>query len=149
MVSVNGVPRLARAIPTGMEAILKSASQNLSIDDKQAEQFIFKFGLAKDKLEGQIYHAIISTVDTLIAEIEKSIKFFQTRYSTLKVERIIVTGAAATLPEFPLYIANKFGINVEIGNAWRNVSFPASRQNELLTAANHFGIAAGLAQREE
>lgn len=149
VVSVNGVPRLARAIPTGMEAILKSASQNLSIDDKQAEQFIFKFGLAKDKLEGQIYHAIISTVDTLIAEIEKSIKFFQTRYSTLKVERIIVTGAAATLPEFPLYIANKFGINVEIGNAWRNVSFPASRQNELLTAANHFGIAAGLAQREE
>lgn len=149
VIAVNGVPRLARAIPTGMEAILKSATQNLSIDDKQAEQFVFKFGLGKDKLEGQIYHAIISTVDTLVAEIEKSIKFFQTRYSTLKVERIIVTGAAATLPEFPLYIANKFGINVEIGNAWRNVSFPASRQNELLTAANQFSVAAGLAEREE
>ncbi|MGZ6005302.1 MAG: type IV pilus assembly protein PilM [Candidatus Saccharimonadales bacterium] len=149
VVTMNGAPRLARSIPTGMEAILKSASQNLNIDDKQAEQFVFKFGLSKDKLEGQIYHAVIGTVDILMAEIEKSIKFFQTRYASSKIERIIVTGGAAVLPEFPLYVANKFGLNVEIGNAWRNVSFPAARQNELLTASNHFCVAAGLAERAE
>jgi len=149
VVAMNGAPRLARSIPTGMEAILKSATQNLSIDDKQAEQFVFKFGLSKDKLEGQIYHAIIGTVDILMSEIEKSIKFFQTRYSTSKIDRIIVTGGAASLPEFPLYVANKFGLNVEIGNAWRNVSFPASSQNELLAASNHFCVAAGLAERDE
>ncbi len=149
VVVMGGAPRLARSIPTGMEAILKSASQNLSIDDKQAEQFVFKFGLGKDKLEGQIYHAILGTVDTLMSEIEKSIKFFQTRYATTKIDRVIVTGSAATLPEFPLYIANKFAINVEIGNAWRNVSFPASRQNELLAASNHFSVATGLAERDE
>lgn len=149
VVVMNGAPRLARSIPTGMEAILRAATQNLSIDEKQAEQFVFKFGLGKDKLEGQIYHAIIGTVDTLMSEIEKSIKFFQTRYSAAKIERIIVTGAASALPEFPLYIANKFAINVEIGNAWRNVSFPAARQNELLAASNHFCVAAGLAERNE
>ena len=59
-----------------------------------------------------------------------------------------MTGGASALPEFPLYIANKFGLNVEIGNAWRNVSFPANRQNELLAASNHFGVAAGLAERD-
>jgi len=79
VISMNGAPRLSRSIPTGMEAILKAASQNLNIDDKQAEQFVFKFGLSKDKLEGQIYHAIIGTVHNLITEIEKSNKFFQTR----------------------------------------------------------------------
>ena len=47
------------------------------------------------------------------------------------------------------YIANKFGVNVEIGNAWRNVTFPADRQNELLTVSNYFSVAAGLAEREE
>lgn len=149
VVTMNGAPRLARSIPTGMEAILKSASQNLSIDNKQAEQFVFKFGLGKDKLEGQIYNAIIGTVDMLMAEIEKSIKFFQSRYANTKIDRIIVTGGAAVLPEFPLYVANKFALNVEIGNAWRNVSFPSSRQNELLTASNHFCVAAGLAERSE
>lgn len=149
VVCMNGVPRLTRAIPTGSEAIIKSAMQNLNIDVQQAQQFVFKFGLSKDKLEGQIYHAIIGTIDILMTEIEKSIKFYQTRYNNSRIERIVVTGGASALPEFPLYIANKFGINVEIGNAWRNVSFATERQNELLAVSNHFGVAAGLSEREE
>ncbi len=147
VVSMNGAPKLSRSIPTGTEAIIKAAAQNLNIDETQAQQFVFKFGVGKDKLEGQIYNAIIGTVDILMTEIEKSIKFFQTRYTSSKIDRIIVTGTASSLPEFPLYIANKFGLNVEIGNAWRNVSFPASRQNELLAVSNHFCVAVGLAER--
>ncbi|HSX45151.1 MAG TPA: type IV pilus assembly protein PilM [Candidatus Saccharimonadales bacterium] len=149
VIQVNGAPRLTRSIPTGTEAIIRSAMQTLNIDEKQAHQFIFKFGLSKDKLEGQIYQAIIGTVDLLMTDIEKSIKFFSARYNNMKIERIIVTGGASTLPELPLYIANKFGVNVEIGNAWRNVTFPASRQNELLTVSNYFAVAAGLAERNE
>ena len=42
----------------------------------------------------------------LIGEIEKSIKFFQNRYTSAQIDRIIVTGGASTLPEFPLYMAN-------------------------------------------
>lgn len=147
VVAMQGAPHLTRAIPTGSDAIIRAAAQNLNIEEKQAEQFVFKFGLGKDKLEGQIYNAIIGTIDILMAEIEKSIKFFQSRYPNVKIERIVVTGGASALPEFPLYIANKFGISVEIGNAWRNVSFPASQQNELLALSNHFAVAVGLAER--
>jgi type IV pilus assembly protein PilM len=149
VIMMNGVPRLTRSIPTGVDAIIKSAMQNLNIDEKQAQQFVFKFGLGKDKLEGQIYNAIIGTVDLLMSDIDKSIKFFTSRYINTRIDRIIVTGGASTLAEFPLYLANKNGMNVEIGNAWRNVAFPADRQNELLSVSNHFGIAAGLAERVE
>lgn len=149
VISMNGAPRLTRSIPTGVDAILRAAAQNLNVDIRQAEQFVFKFGLSKDKLEGQIYQAIIGTIDTLASEIDKSIKFFVARYPEAKLERIVMTGGASILPEFPLYIANKFGISVEIGNAWRNVAFDASRQNELLAASNHFGVAAGLAERKQ
>ena len=149
VITMQGGPRLTRSMPTGAEAILRSAAQNLNIDDKQAQQFVFKFGLAKDKLEGQIHQAIIGTVDILVTEVDKSIKFYQTRYTNTKIDKIIVTGAASSLPEFPLYLANKFGINVEIGNAWRNVTFPEGRQNELLTVSSNFGVATGLAQRQE
>lgn len=150
VVAMNGAPRLTRSIPTGTDAIIKAAMQNLNIDQKQAEQFVFKFGVSKDKLEGQIHQAIIGTVDLLMGEIDKSIKFFHKRYGEgAKLDRIIVTGGASALPEFPLYIANKFGASVEIGNAWRNISFSADRQNELLALSNHFGVAAGLAERQE
>lgn len=149
VIAMNGTPRLSRSIPVGSQAMVRAAAQNLNINTAQAEQFVFKFGLGRDKLEGQIYNAILGTVENLISEVEKSIKFFQSRYQTARIERIIATGGASSLPEFPLYMANKFGISVEIGNAWRNVSFPESRQNELLAVSNHFAVAVGLAERNE
>ncbi|MFZ1249572.1 MAG: type IV pilus assembly protein PilM [Candidatus Saccharimonadales bacterium] len=148
VVTMGDAPRLTRAIPTGVEAIIRSAMQNLNVDEKQAQQFVNKFGVSKDKLEGQVYQAIIGTIDLLVSEIDKSVKFFQARYPTQPIERMIVTGGASTIPEFPLYLANKFGINVEIGNAWRNVAFMPDRQNELLNVSNQFGVAVGLAERK-
>jgi type IV pilus assembly protein PilM len=143
----DGIPHLTRSIPTGVEAIVRAAVQNLNVDDKQAEQFVFKFGLSKDKLEGQVFQAITGTIDLLTTEIEKSIKFFQTRYTGSNIDRIVVTGGASVIPEFPLYLANRFGLNVEIGDAWRGVSFSQDRQNELSAISNQFGVAVGLAER--
>lgn len=148
VITMNNAPRLTRSIPTGSSAIVRAAMQNLSIDEQQANQFVYKFGLSKDRLEGQIYNAIVSTVDILMGEIEKSVKFFYGRYQT-GVERIIVAGAGAILPELPAYIANKSGTNVEIGNAWRNVSQGSAQANELMAVSPYFGVAAGLAEREE
>lgn len=149
VITLGGTPRLTRAIPTGIESIIRSAVQNLNIDEKQAKEFVFKFGLNEQKLEGQVYHAIIGAIDLLVGDIDKSIKFFETRYKKSKIARIVVTEGASTLPEFPLYLANKFGVNVEIGNAWRNVQYNQKQQSELMAASNQFGVAAGLAEREE
>ena len=85
----------------------------------------------------------------LVGEIDKSIKFFQTRYQGTKLEKVIVTGGASTIPEFPLYVANKVGLNVEIGNSWRNVAYAQDRRNELLAVSNQFATAVGLAERNE
>lgn len=147
VVTVGQVPHLSRSIQVGYQAMIQSAARYLGIDQNQANQFVFKFGLGKDKLDGKVYNAILGTVETLVAEIDKSIKFFEGRYINHKLERIIVTGGASSLPEFPLYLANHFKLNVEIGDAWRNVSYPASLQNELAALSNHFAVAVGLAER--
>lgn len=148
IITFGQVPHLSRSIPAGYQALIQSAAQYLGIDQMQAYQFVFKFGLGKDKLDGKVYNAIIGTIDSLVAEIEKSIKFFEERYPTSKIERIIVTGGASSLPEFPLFLANKFNMNVEIGNPWRNVAYPARLQNDLAALSNHFAVAVGLAERD-
>lgn len=140
-------PRLIRSIPTGGEAFVKAAIQNLNIDEKQATQFVYKFGLNQDKLEGQVYRAIETTVDSIISEVQKSIKFFSTRYAGTNIDKIIVSGGASTLPGFPLHLANKLGVQVEIGNAWQNVSYPQSKHNDLIALSNHFAVNVGLAER--
>jgi len=149
IISVNDVPKLTRSIAIGTQAIIKAAAQNLNIENDQAQQFVFKFGLDPTKLDGQLDRAIHGTLESLITEIEKSISFFETRFQGSKVSKIIVTGGASLIPNFPNTIANSFGVDVEVGNAWHNVSFPESRQNELLAVANQFSVAVGLAGRNE
>lgn len=147
VVVLNQSPRLIRSIPTGGEAFVKAAVQNLNIDEKQATQFVYKFGLNADKMEGQVARAIESTVDSIVTEVQKSIKFFTTRYAGVNIEKIVVSGGASTLPGFPLHVANKLGVQVEIGNAWQNVSYPQSKHNDLIALSNHFAVAVGLAER--
>lgn len=142
-----GTPRLSRAISVGTGSIIKAAMQNLGVDIGQASQYVYKFGLRKENLEGQVYSAITGTIDGLINEIDKSVRFFKERYGGVKLERIVLTGGASAIPELPAHIANQFGLNVEIGNAWRNVTLPADRQEELMSMASYFAVAAGLAER--
>lgn len=148
VVVYGGAPRLIRSIGTGGETLIKSAAQNLNIDYKQAAQFVSKFGLTQNKLEGQVYKALQSSVDGLIEEINKSIKFFVQRYQQAQADKVIVAGGASRLPEFPLYIANSLSLPVEIGNAWTNVNYDPSLHDTLLSISSQFGVAAGLALRE-
>jgi type IV pilus assembly protein PilM len=148
VISMNNAAMLTRSINYGSETLIRSATQDLNIKREQAEEVIFKFGLNKARAQGQVYQAIINPVTSLLAEIDLSIKFFTDKYS-IKLEKIIVAGSAAIIPDFPLVVANHTGINVEIGNAWRNVSFDLKRHNELLAISDYFGVAVGLAERAE
>ena len=48
-------PRLVRTIPTGVQSLIKAAVQNLNVQEDQATQLIWKFGLAPDRLDGHVY----------------------------------------------------------------------------------------------
>jgi len=142
-------PRLVRSIPIGGSTLLKAAQQNLSVDDAQAMQFVYKFGLMQDKLEGQVFKAISPSVDSLVGEIEKSIKFFGQRNKDVPISKIVVTGRASVLPDFPVYLVNKVNVTVEIGNSWLNVSYPKEMYNDLMSISNQYSVAVGLAERKE
>ena len=146
VITTGGVPRLIRSIPIGGESFIRAAMQNLNVNVEQAKQFVFKFGLNKEKLEGQVFRALEGSVETLASEIEKSLKFFSGRYKT-SVQKIIVTGRASSLPGFPLDVANRFNLQVEIGNSWLNVSYPPAQYNDLMTVSSHYSVAIGLAER--
>lgn len=143
----NGSPRLLRSVTVGGNTFVKAVSQTLNLDEAQAEQFTYKFGLTQTKLEGQVYKAIKPSLDVLVEEIDKSSKFFATKYSGVKLEKIILTGGTAALPELMPYLATASGLPVEIGNSWINISYPAGLQDKLLGVSTQYSVAAGLAQR--
>lgn len=146
-VTYAGAPRLVRTIPTGLHSLVKAAIQNLNVQEDQARQFILKFGLAPDRLEGQIYRAIESTLDAFAGELNKSIKFFQTRYPNTPVGGILLSGSAAIVPQFGDYVTAKTSIQTLIANPWQKVRVGQSDQQQLMPVASEFATVVGLAQR--
>ena len=140
-------PRLLRTIPTGLNSFIKSATQNLNVQEDQARQFILKFGLASDRLEGQVLHALEVTLDGFAAELVKSIKFFQTRYPNVTISAQMLTGFAATVPLLDRYIATKTNVPATVASPWQNVNVSQDIQTQLAPVANEFATAVGLAKR--
>ena len=143
----KGSPRLIRSIPIGGEILVKTVAQNLNLEHEQASQFLYKFGLAEGKLEGQVLKAIKNSIEILTNELDKSNKFFVSRYKNVKVEKIVITGGSSQLPELPSFLANCTGLPVEIGNSWSTISYVPGLQDQLLNVSNLFSVAAGLAIR--
>ncbi|OYX44162.1 pilus assembly protein PilM [Candidatus Saccharibacteria bacterium 32-49-12] len=146
-ITYDGSPRLVRTIPVGIRSLVKAAVQNLNVQEDQARQFILKFGLAPDRLEGQVYRAIESTLDNFANELTKSIKFFQTRYPSTPVGGILLSGFSAVVPQFGDYVTAKTGVASTPANPWQKVSVAQADQQQLAPIAAEFATVLGLAQR--
>lgn len=147
-ITFGDAPRLVRTIPTGLKSLIKAAVQNLNVQEDQARQFILKFGLAPDRLEGQVYRAIEGVLDNFAVELVKSVKFFQTRYPNNSVVGSMLSGYAAVVPGFAEYVSSKTGIQAAMANPWQRVTVAQSDQQQLMPVASQYATAVGLAQRK-
>lgn len=146
-ITYGDAPRLVRTIPTGIQSLIKAAVQNLNVQEDQARQFILKFGLAPDRLEGQVYRATESVLENFASEIIKSIKFFQTRYPSPPVGGLLLAGYASVVPKFSDYLATKTGVQAATANPWQKVRVAQGDQQQLAAIAAEFATVVGLAQR--
>jgi type IV pilus assembly protein PilM len=144
----NGVVSHVRSLPVGGNALTRAIAQSLGLDAAQAEQFKKKFGLAQDKLEGQVFKSMRPILNNITDEIQRSIKFYAEQYGS-NVQRIILTGGSSRLPGFADYLKNLLGVEVIYGNPWNKVAYQNETAESLRQNALDFACAAGLAMREE
>lgn len=147
VISYNGSPRLIRSIPVGISTFVKILATTLAIKESQSRQFILKFGLAQDKLEGQVFKILDLPLTSFATELQKSIRFFQTKYPDIKVSGIALSGFAGIIPFVPEYIEAKLNIPTFQGNPWQMVRVSNSQKQALINVASEFAVAIGLAER--
>jgi Tfp pilus assembly PilM family ATPase len=131
----------------GGTTVVRTVAKSLGLDEAQATQFTYKFGLTQSKLEGQVYRAVKPVLDTLVSEVQKSIQFFNTRYPNVKLEKLVLTGGPSMMPDFGVFLANSLGLPVEFGNAWINVGYSQGEQDKLMGLSSQYAVAVGLAGR--
>ena len=115
--------------------------------EDQARQFILKFGLDQNQVEGQVFRILSTHLDTFASELAKSVRFFQTKYINGKVGGIVLSGYAGMIPLFTNYIEAKTNIPTMKGNPWQLVRTTEEQQRVLMSVASEFAVAIGLSER--
>ena len=147
VVVYKGAPRLVRSIPGGLNALVNSVSTMLNVREDQARRFILKFGLAQDKLDGQVFKALDANLSIFAQELVKSVRFFQNKYVGAPVLNIVLSGFAGVIPLISAYIEVKTNVQTIQGNPWQLVQVTPDQQHALVSVASEFAVAIGLAER--
>ncbi len=111
---IEGNLVFSQSIATGSEVLTKAIMNTYNITYAQAEQYKRTFGLLKDKLQGKIYKALVPVMDSLSAEILRSLEFSR---SDLKIEipkTLYMVGQGSLLPGLSEYFQESLHLNSAI-----------------------------------
>ncbi len=147
VVMYQGVPRLVRSIPGGLSGLVRSVAQTLNVREDQARRFILKYGLAQDKIDGQVFKAMEMNLESFAQELMNSVKFFQTKYINAPIIGLVLSGFAGMIPFIAEYMEAKTGIQTVQGNPWQLVQVTPAQRQALMNVASEFSVAIGLAER--
>ena len=140
-------PRLVRTVPGGISVLIRAVANGLNVREDQARQFILKFGLDSNQVEGQVFKILNTHLDNYAAELAKSARFFQTKYINGKVGGIVLSSYASMIPLFPEYIEAKTNVPTMRGNPWQFVRTTNEQQRILANVSSEFAVAIGLSER--
>lgn len=148
-VVVSGVPLINRSIDVGGSTITNAIANSLNIDEDRAEQFKRDFGLSQSTAAGggQIPKRIEFMVSSIITEIKYVLNLYQNQGSET-IEKIILAGGSAWLPNITQYLSQTLGVKVFIGDPWARVMYPVELKPVLQQLGPRFAVAVGLGIRE-
>lgn len=147
-VIVDSVPLINRSIDMGGLTITKSIANSLNIDMDRAEQFKRDFGLSNQTgTTSQIPSRIEFMVSSVINEIKYVLNLYASQANG-NVEKIVLAGGSAWLPNFPAFLSQALNTKVYIGDPWARVIYPVELKPVLQEIGPRLAVSVGLAMRE-
>ena len=143
----NGVPVLNRGIDTGGEFITKSIMNSLNISQDRADQFKRDFGLSVADGQKNVPAIIRKSLDFIINEIKYAFELYQ-RQGNNKIDKIVLSGGSAFLPNLPGYLSELLGLPVVIGDPWDRIVYPLDLKPVLDEIGPRMATCIGLSMRD-
>jgi type IV pilus assembly protein PilM len=143
----SGIPIINRSIDLGGLSITKAISENLNIGLSRADQFKYDMGISSQNSDDNVVpKTIMKSIDPIINEIKHLLSLYETKNQD-KVEKIILSGGSALLPNLNNYLSGILNLNVVIGDPWSRVSYPLELEHLLKELGPRMAVAVGLAMR--
>lgn len=143
----KSVPVLNRSIDVGGLSITNAISKNLNIGQERAEQFKYDLGInLAGSQEDIVPKTILESVSPIVNEIKHLLNLYEGKNNS-KVEKIVLSGGSALLPNFSDYLSKILDMNVIIGDPWSRINYPSDIEQVLKEVGPRLSVAIGLAMR--
>lgn len=142
----SGVLLFARSIGAAGDALTRSLMESMEFSAVQSEEYKKTYGLKKDMLEGKLFAAMKPIMDTILAEIKRSIGYFDERNKGSHIEVILLSGGTAKLPGLGSYMTEHLGIETQMANPWIGIT-KEPRFSVLDNEGPLFSVSVGLSLR--
>lgn len=145
----DGIPILNRTINIGGQTLTRAIAESMNVSLDRAEQFKRDFGVSLSTENGQkgIPHTISTTLSPLLNEVKYVFDLYQNQ-NLASIEKIVLSGGSAYVPNLDEYMSRQFNKPTVIGNPWDAVMFPKDLEVILQENGPRLSVAIGLALRE-
>ena len=142
----QGFERISHNYEIGGFEITKSIARTMGVSVARAEEFKRTVGLKSDGAK-VISEAMFSLLDMMVFETKKTISTYENS-KNIKIQKIILVGGVANMPDFLQYFKNKTSLDVSIGNPFVRMVYPKDLEKIISVLGPTLAIGVGLAMRE-
>lgn len=137
----DGALRVAGTVDGGGDSVTDAIAKAFKVTTRQAYILKTRYGLKAGPKQKEMEAAIAPTLDNVVKEITKMLRYYKEREAKAgAVEAIVMSGGGANLPGLAEYLTNKTGIKAMVDNPWEKLDFgrlqqPHSLESTIYTTA--------------
>lgn len=149
-VLAGGTSTFTREIASGGNLVTEQIQRQLNVSPEVAE--MYKCGLSPDgsPIPTEVFGAIEQVVDSIAAEIQRSLDFFMATSGEGDVARAVLTGGTSCLPSLALAVERRARVPVETWNPVATCSIESAADAGMLQQHGHqMAVALGLSLRKQ
>ena len=146
LIAVGSTPCFTSSVPLSSQMITDSIAKDLRISFQEAEDIKIKQGLGSIALRGPVLKAALPVLESIAAEIEKSIDFYlENLHYSKGIDTIVLCGGGANMKGLLPYMTRRLNRDVVFGNPWVNVHLgkrlPPIDRNHAVQYSTAIGLA--------
>lgn len=109
----DGGPVVSGTVPTGSDLFTAAIARELGISDKEAMLVKAKYGLNHSRKQAQIQKALTPTLELLVKEIRRTIRYYEEHsQEKQKIGQIVVAGGGANMPGIAEWLTSSLRLAV-------------------------------------
>ena len=136
-----------RTLTAAGEALTRGVSTSLNMDTQDSEEFKKAYGLSL-QLEGKIASSLIPVLDTISAEVKKTISNFEQK-NDCHVKLMLLAGGSVLMPGVAEYFTGKLGLEAQIADVTGVIQTDKTMVNIIKSQSPALLVAIGSALAED